>query len=129
MNGATLVRLAAKVYGLSWSKDLAKEIGVDEDEVIHWSKVDNDLPPLVIYAVSRVFEKYMLRVETMQLNTKIADSLLSGISNDDERAGFMAGMLKSMHLMLEFLHGNPDALRDLAKAKDFDKNIEKAMGR
>ena len=118
MKGADLIQIGTAVYGMKWFDSLVTELGVTDKELSELTKAEN-LPGPVEYAMRDIATKYMARVESMHVSTKISDALLNGQVDSKEQAGFMAGLLKGMSLILAATHGSPEELKTLAQEKDF----------
>lgn len=127
MKGADLIQIATAVFGIRWFDELLVVLGLEPDELSELTKVDN-LPGPVATAMRDVATKYMARVESMHLNTKIQDALMNGEVENLEQAAFMSGMSKGMALILAAVHGEPDELKKLAHAEELKAEVAKFLG-
>lgn len=119
MKGSDLIQITTAVFGLKWFDITCMELGISADELSAYTKEEEALPGPVEYAIRDIATRYMLRVESMQVNTKISDALLNGGVEMNEEAVFIAGMARGMALILSALHGEPGDLKTLAQEKDF----------
>jgi hypothetical protein len=114
MKGADIIQIGTTVYGIKWFDSLTTELQIKDKELSELTKAET-LPGPVEYAMRDIATKYMARVESMHLSTKISDALLNGQVDNAEQAAFMGGLLKGMALILSATHGSPDELKALAK--------------
>jgi uncharacterized protein YunC (DUF1805 family) len=127
MKGADLIQIAAAVYGIRWFDELLVTLQIEPDELSALTKADS-LPGPVAYAMRDIATKYMARVESMQLNTKIQDALMNGEVESLEQAAFMSGMSKGMALLLAAVHGEPDELKKIAHSEELSKKVAEFFG-
>jgi hypothetical protein len=120
MKGSDLIQIATAVYGLKWFDQLCQDLGIKDTELTELTKADA-LPGPVAFALSEIATKYMVRVESMQVNNNIRDALLAGTAADKEQAAYMAGIVQGMTLVLKAFHGEPGQLKALAKDKNFEQ--------
>ena len=123
MKGADLIQIAAAVYGIKWFDSVRQDVGLSEKELSELTKAEV-LPGPIAYAMQDIATKYMARVESMHVNTKITDALMSGEAGDSTSAAYMVGLAKGMALVLAAIHGSPDELKELAHDKDFAKTMQ-----
>lgn len=127
MKGADLIQIATAVFGIRWFDELLVALGLTPDELSGLTKADS-LPGPVATALRDIATKYMARVESMHLNTKIQDALMNGEVESLEQAAFMSGMSKGMALVLACIHGEPDDLKKLAHAESLQTEVAEFLG-
>ncbi len=122
MKGSDLIQIATAVYGIKWFDELSRALGVDEQQLSEYTKAE-DLPGPVKYALSDIATKYMARVESMNLHSKIHDTMMAGSVGTGEEAAFLAGLTKGMALVLGAVHGEPEELKSITRDDDFVARI------
>jgi hypothetical protein len=127
MKGADLIQIGAAVHGIRWFDELLVTLQLEPEELSALTKAES-LPGAVAYAMRDIATKYMARVESMQLNTKIQDALMNGEVDSLEQAAFMSGMSKGMALLLSAVHGEPDELKSLAHSENIKAAVSKFLG-
>lgn len=127
MKGADLIQIGAAVHGVRWFDELLVILQITPDELSALTKAE-DLPGPVAYTMRDIATKYMARVESMQLNTKIQDAMMNGEAESLEQAAFMSGMSKGMALVLAAVHGEPDELKKLAHSDELVAKVASFLG-
>lgn len=120
MTPEMLAEIGKAVYQAGWQEELANELSVEQSLVEGWADGSEEIDALAAFAIYRILEKYVARMESMIIADKVSKSMLNGDVEHQESAIFLAGMLKGMQLVLEAVHGNVEDLRNFSKADNME---------